>query len=128
MKTMIALTFFLALFQTASAKPRMCPEGSQELISCEAKFVLPLFPYVSVCQNAEAEYAIALDYGSTNLPEVYLAEKIETESRISLKAIDEEADELTIVVDKKTTKKDNGTLSFKSIISTRASKYICKIH
>ena len=121
-----AIFFFATSLILNSAQARnICPTGTTEVIACEAKAFLALYPFVSVC-NDGANELVLLDPGSTQLPVAYLAEKMELNDKITWKAVAEDTDDLTLTFDRNGGPKSNAVLRFESIFSARVAKYICK--
>jgi hypothetical protein len=119
----LTLTF---LSSNLLAAHQICPEGTTELLRCEAKALIPVIPYLAVCQDGDEEI-LAVDVGSTQQPESHQVEKIETDKGTSWKVLSEEDGKwFSLTYLSSPTAKYNGILNYQVFGTLISAKYNCK--
>ncbi len=121
---LIALILMTAALP-AFARARLCPAGSEVLVSCTATATLPLVPFVAVCAIDEDAF-IVLDPGAGRQPMSYqaAARAYETMTTWYAKA-GAAADNLKLEIDHEARGRSNAVLSFDSVFGG-VSRFLCR--
>jgi len=121
----LVLLAVLSLSASALARARLCPTGSEVLVSCTATATLPLVPFVAVCAIDEDAF-IVLDPGAGRRPMSYRAAARATETVTTWYATaGAAADNLKLEIDHEARGRGNAVLSFDSVFGG-VSKFICR--
>lgn len=115
----------LTLSTSAFARARLCPTGSEVLVSCTATATLPLVPFVAVCAIDEDAF-IVLDPGAGRRPMSYQAAARATDTVTTWYATaGAAADNLKLEIDHEARGRSNAVLSFDSVFGG-VSKFLCR--
>lgn len=128
MKSLILVLTFVSSFAATAAAPKLCPTGTKEVLSCVSQSSIPLYPFVSTCEDQAGASAIAMSVGAGRSPDVIKADRVETDSAIIFTALGEENDSLVLTYSKGDVgpKKTNGVLTYKIFMGDFEDDFHCR--
>lgn len=126
MKSLIITLTVLTSF-AATAAPKLCPAGTKEVLACTAKSSIPIYPYVSICENSDGSNLIVMNSGAGRSPDILKADKAEDASTLVFTANEEDSDGVVLTYSKGIVgaKKTNAILVYNILMGEVEDEYRC---
>ncbi len=122
MKSLLLLSVMFAGIPLAQAAS-LCPQGSTQISACVADAVVPVYPFVSICQD-QSGYNIVMDAGGLSSPDLMPATRQDSDAAAVFTVKESDDDGVTISIEKNGAK-PKAQLSYKMLGSDISSKYTC---
>ncbi len=124
MKNILLLSLMLVGMPLAHGAKTLCPEGSTEISACVADAFIPVYPFVSICQD-QSGYMIMMDAGGMSSTDTMLATRTDSDTSAMFMATESDADGVMVTIQKSGAQKVKATLSYKMLTADMNSSYTC---